>query len=450
MKKPFYLIFLLMLTLSGCDQAADKTNDARVAAVVNGVEITERQVDYLYSRGVRPGISANDSIKIRLRALGELIRMELFAAKAKEMKLDQSPDFAMAQYTAQKGLLAGLAEKSLVKPPAISPQQIDAIVQNNPLLFAKRKLFIFDEVAFPSTDKKLLESLDAMAVKGATMTQILDELKTRKIPFRGGLQTIPSEKVPPQLLKIIDNLKPGFPQTIDMGGKLSMIVTLHEAIPQPVVGDQAKNLATSMVMRSYGNATMNKVTKDLVDNSKITYSDTYTKLLKDKNGRLQLPVPNTERIAHNNQKKMGWGGLIVATFIVAFMALTALMRGVSDNKNWIPGLGKKDQTTGTNESGKAYYIPYKAPDIQRFYFIAVALALLGSTVFEIISLWAFLTTWIAILSIVIGLAVGFFSSRIFSIFNKASWSRTKYLIISGVLTLPVMFAAYAVKTYFNY
>jgi EpsD family peptidyl-prolyl cis-trans isomerase len=449
MKKPFYLFLILLLTIAGCDQASTPSNDKRVAAVVNGVEITERQVDYLYNRSARPGMSPTDSIRLRLRTLGELVRMELFSGKAKELKLDQSPDFAISQYIAQKSLLASLAERKLVKPPTVTPQQIDAIVQNNPLLFSKRKLFIFDEVVFQNSDKKLLESIDAMAMNGASMTQILNELTSRKIPFRGAVQTMPSEKIPAQLLKIMDTLKPGFPQTIDMGGKISLIIRVHEAIPQPIQGEQARNYATGLFMRSYGNATMVKVTKDLIDNSKITYADSYTKIMKDKSGRMLLPVANQERIAHNNQKKMLLGGVVSATILVAFMALTALMRGVSDNKYWIPGITKKQSITDNQESGKAYYIPYKAPDIHRFYFILIVLALLASTAYQIVSLWSFLTVWIAILSIVIGLVAGFLVARIYVIFNKASWSRVKYLVISGIFTIPVIMAAYAIKMYMN-
>ncbi|NTU53215.1 MAG: peptidyl-prolyl cis-trans isomerase, EpsD family [Chlorobiaceae bacterium] len=440
MKKHLFLFVLFLYALAGCSNDSVKSKNEKVAATVNGVEITERQVDYLCNRYAVQGMKKKDSTNLKLRVLSELVRMELFAGKAREMKLDQTPDYALSQYMAQKGVLASMAERKLSVKPQVSPENVAAVVQNNPLIFSKRKLFVFDEVIMPGNNLVLLESLDVMAEKGAALNQLLDELNSKKIPYRNTVRTLTSENIPTPVLTILNNLKPGFPQTVSFKDKLSMILVLHEAIPQPLEGAQAQRVASGMIMNKYNRDALSKTMNDLVDHSKIIYSDNYLKSLKNSKSGSPLPVPNASRVTKQYYKNTLTGSVLCITFILSFLALTSSMRAVSDNKRWLPNLKRKENQAPVDNTAKAYYIPYKAPDSHRIYLIIIALTIISCIAFEIVVLQNILPIWVMLSCIGLGIITGYPLTRLYRLTNEAATSRTKYLVITVILTAAIIIA----------
>ena len=127
--KSFFVFFLFAFVIAGCSPHAGDGSDGRVAAVVNGVEITQREVDFLYQRASAPGASESVKRDQRRSILAGLVRAELLAQQAAKMKLDQSPEFPIALYNARRGVLAGLAEAKIVstaKP--LSQETIQTVV----------------------------------------------------------------------------------------------------------------------------------------------------------------------------------------------------------------------------------------------------------------------------------------------------------------------------------
>gem|GEM_PF-1604676 len=441
MKKVTSLFFILLLTfIAGCSHQTAKDSDSDVAAVVNGIEITKRQVEYLYQRAAKPGMSVEQSANLKRQILSELVHTELLAGKAKTMDLDDTPDYAMALYTAQKNVLAGLAEKKLAgnQSPA-SPDQAQSVVLNTPQLFAGRKLFVYEEVLFPGVDMPLLKTLDAMAVGGAPLGRLLDELKAKKIPAKKTLIALTSEKIPPPVLSVLSQIKPNTPQVIaNKGGKVSMILLLRNAYPTPLEGAPAKRAAMEMIAANQRNAAMSKAMSELLDNAKITYHGEYAKTADGESKLSALPVPDTKKAAKDLSNKIILGSGLSASFILAVMMFTAVMRTfysmIWQPRLW-PGSGNPaDQLPH-------YDIRHTATLSRRLYLFAVMLLIAAVLLFEILLLWNKLTILVLLAWIAGGVVAGVIASRLLNIGIAQEWTRTTYAVIASVLAFCILVGA---------
>jgi len=438
MKKLTSLLFALLLgILAGCSHQTSKEPESGVAAVVNGTEITKRQVEYLYQRSAMPNMSDAESANLKRRILSDLVRLELLAGKGKEMKLDTSPDYSMAVYTAQKNVLAGLAESKITgNQPQVSADQAQSVVLNTPQLFADRKLFVYDEVLFPGVDMKLLESLDAMAMSGAPLTRLLDELNAKKIPFNKTLIALTSEKIPPQILSMLGNLKQNTPQVVaGKGDKISMILVLREAYPTPLEGESARRAATAMIASNQKNVAMATAMRDVLNSAKITYYDEYLKKAEGKSKLLALPKPDTEKTAQQLRKKILLGSGLSISFILLVMMVTAVMRTLF-SMAWLPRLwfGSAESIEQTQH----YDIRATSTLSRQIYIGALILLIAAAMFFDVRLLWNRIDVLTLFASMATGIIAGIIASRSLNIGLFQAWSRKTYLIIATILALLVL------------
>jgi EpsD family peptidyl-prolyl cis-trans isomerase len=435
-------VILLFAIIAGCSHQASNEPDGGVAAMVNGVEITKRQVEYLYQRSAMPGMSEEQSANMKRRILADLIRVELLAGKGREMKLDNTPDYSMALYTAQKNVLAGFAEKKIAgNQSSISADQAESVVLNTPQLFAGRKLFVYDEVIFPGVDMPLLESLDEMASDGAPLSRLLDELRTKKIPFNKTLIALTSEKIPSQILSILNQIKPNIPQIVARNGsKTSMILLLRDTYPAPVEGDPAKRAAMSMIAANQRNFALSKTMNELLDNAKITYYDEYAQTAEGNKKLSPLPHPDTKKAAKKIHNKILLASGLSASFILAVMMVTAVMRTFY-SMSWLPKLWFGSTTSA--EQKRYYDIRKTATLPRRLYLFGVILLIAAVLILEVLFLWNKLPILAILACFAGGIIAGVIASRLLNVGIVRGWSRKTYTIIASLLALMTLFDALA-------
>jgi EpsD family peptidyl-prolyl cis-trans isomerase len=437
MKKLFSLFFILLLgALAACSQESGKESESGVAAVVNGVEITNRQVEYLYQRSAVPDMSAEQSADMKRRILSDLVRIELLAGKAKEMSLDKSPDYSMELYATQKNVLAGLAEHKLANtqtPPSLA--NAESVVLNTPQLFSGRKLFVYDEVLFPAVDMSLLVSLDAMAMKGEPLSRLIDELKTKKIPFNKTLKALTSERIPSPVLSILSTLKPGVPQVVRNANKISIILELHDAIPAPLEGIAAKKAALAMIEASRNNVTLSKAMEELLDNAKITYYGEYSKTAKDNKKLSALPSPDKAKINNKLYHTIYLGVMISTSIVLGIVMFTAVMRSFY-NILWLPRLWPSQASANSQTS--FYEIRYATPIPHIIYLLALVLLTAAAVGYEIMFLRYQLSILVLIACVVFGIIAGIFASRLLNVGVSLRWSKTTYIIVASVLVVTTL------------
>ena len=384
-----------------------------------------------------PGMSEAQSANLKRRILADLVRIELLAGKASEMKLDKTPEYSMALYTAQKNVLAGLAESKLVKnQSSISPDQAESVVLNNPQLFAGRKLFVYDEVLFPGVDMPLLESLDKMASNGAPFSTLLEVLNAKKIPYNKSLIALSSEKIPPTVHSILTQLKPNVPQVIARKAEnISMILLVRNTYPAPLEGEPARRAAMAMIQANQRNQALSKAMAEMLDNAKITYYDDYAKTAVGNKTLAPLPVPDTKKVTRQLYKSIYLGFGLAASLMLSVVMLTAIMRTFY-SMLWLPKLWPGAATSA--DQMKHYDIRHTTALPRRLYLFGVMSLIAVALIFELLFLWNKLAVlaipgWMAG-----GIIVGIIASRLLNAGIVRGWSRKTYTITASLLALVIL------------
>lgn len=441
------LVIVLLLTLAACGQATDRKSDGNVAALVNGVEITRKQVDFIYKRTAAPNLGEADAATLKRQILADLVRIELFAGKAREMKLDQSQDYAMALYSAQKTVLAGFAENRVTGNPTVSSRAVDIIIKNNPMLFAGRKMYIYDELIISGVDLALLETLNTMANQGASINQLATTLNAKKIPYRLSLKALASENIPQAILVILNGMKTDRPRVINAGGKVSILLSLRYTAPIPLEGEAAKSTARGLLAQNQRSQAMSKAMNDLLTDAKITYYDEY-RINKIGDRTLSvLPVPDKEKAERRAFRKHFSEALLGSQIVLAIMALTAMMRALF-SKLWLPRIWPNYDVS--DEMRGSASDRYKPSWKKLVYLYSMMVFGFGSILWGMVRLYGKLSVWELSGSVIGAVIIGFIASRIFRIGAAMKWSRKTYSIIVGVLTVINVVAVMAIMRMSNF
>jgi EpsD family peptidyl-prolyl cis-trans isomerase len=433
--KLFFILLLVFGIFSGCTQEKERASGGNVAAVVNGVEITKSQIEFLAKQSVVPGMTPAQNENLRRRILANLVRTELLAGKARKSGLDKSQDYSMAIYTSNNGVLAGLAEKEIVNK-VVQPTSLEAetVVKNNPQLFSERKLYMYDEVVFPGVDIKYLETIGKMAENGANLNQLVDMLKAKNIKYNKIVRRMMAEQIPPPMLQLLNKLKPNIPQVVSGGKNISMIFVLREVISMPVEGEEANRIASQIINSGKRREVLSKELTELLNNAKITYYDEYSKEKSGKNELLQLPVADTKKQEAREKNTVIIGSFLSGSYFLAIMALTAVMRTLF-NKEWLLQLIPSKRIKITNK--EALYYQSALPMIQRIFIYLLMLAVLYSLVMEIVYLRTNMSIWLIAALALGGTISGYILSRVYRMGVEFNWSRTVYFIISIALSVPI-------------
>ena len=202
----FFYLVLFAFTIIGCSPEPEKKDAGRIAAVVNGVEITQREVAALYERTATTGV--NDEVRRNQERaiLAGLVRGELLAQKAVADKMDRSPEFVLILHEARRQVLAGMAEKSMLASLKPLPDEaLQSVVKQNPLIFGERKLLVYEQVLMPVVDVPFLQTLNDAAGKGASLSQLVDSIKAKKLKFQQVTQTQSTDQMQPAIARILGN-----------------------------------------------------------------------------------------------------------------------------------------------------------------------------------------------------------------------------------------------------
>ena len=424
MKSLFYFL-LLSFTISGCSSEPEKKDVGRIAAVVNGVEITQREVSAIYDRTASPAISGDVRRNQERAILAGLVRGELLAQKAVTEKLDRTPEFLLMFHEARRQVLAGLAEKSMlasVKP--LSDEALQSVVKQNPLIFSERKLLVYEQVLMPVVDVPFLQSLNVAAGNGATLSQLVDSIKAKNLKFQQVTQTQSTDQMQPAIARILSNAKPNVPILMRVEDKFAMVLMLRSAVPIPLVGEAALQTARNITSSQLRNQEFGKKMKAVVDASKITYFGAFAPgaLAKKGAGQLvQLPTADTKMLVQKESQSIKIAIALGVAYTFAVLLLTFWMR-LFLGRFWLPFMSHKTKNVKSVEveghsedhQDEILHSGYKLPPyIKLFLFFDAAGAVLTLS-YQMMFIWSRTPEWILALSLLSGLLIGVVFSRIFS------------------------------------
>lgn len=233
-------VVCMSILLAGCD----KKPEGQVAAVVNGDEITLKEINAEIGDANIP--AGADTKEIQRSALQRIVERRLLAQSASEDGLDTSPEYLIRSRQINDALLVQLlgqrAEKSFQVP---DQKTIDKFMADNPSMFGGRKMYVVDRIQFalPSDMKqlKVLESAHSMA-------EVADKLNSLGIKFERGAAKMDSAQLGQQRLDQILALPDGEPFVIPENGMVTVAVITGES---PIVGNSTEmaQIATQALRR---------------------------------------------------------------------------------------------------------------------------------------------------------------------------------------------------------
>jgi EpsD family peptidyl-prolyl cis-trans isomerase len=209
----------LPMFLMACDPAETHT-----LARVNGVEISARQAPMTQT------------------ALEKVIDRELLVQKALEAGLDKDPQVVETLDNARRQVLAqAYVERLMSKMSAAakaSREEVRAFYDENPALFAERRIYRLRELAV---------SAPAEALPSGDMDEIAAALKARGTHYSLTAKTQPAEELPLAFLPKLSRMKPGELAVFAMpaGGPNSAgstVIQLIHAEDAPLAREQADAL----------------------------------------------------------------------------------------------------------------------------------------------------------------------------------------------------------------
>lgn len=242
-KTSLSLLCLAMLAGCGNDEKTHSQSGQSIVRV-NDTEITVHQVNDVLQRSK---VDANKKNEASKKIVGSLIDQTLLVEAAKDMKLDRNPNVMTAIEAAKKKLLAQayIQQKvsSLSKPTGAEIQQYH---QDNPDVFANRKVYAMDEVAF-KIDDALFSSLEALSENAKSISEVINWLETNSVKFKRSKAVHTAERLPKKLLEKMSKLTKG--ELIFVNSPEKVIVgQLIDTRKQPVSLAQSKQLIEMALM----------------------------------------------------------------------------------------------------------------------------------------------------------------------------------------------------------
>jgi len=438
-----FFVFVFF-SVSGCSSQPAKDSSGSVAAVVNGVEITQKEVEYVVKNSFGPGVGKAATIEQQKAILARLVRQELLAQKAKEMGLDKSPDFTVALYEAKRQVLAGMAESRLVKDvKSLTPETANSLVKNNPRIFSDRKLLVYDEILIQGVDVPFLDFLTSMTEKGANEARLVEVLNTKQKVYKKTTKAQTSDQIQPAILDVLLKSKPNHPIVARVEDKFSMIMVLHNVLPFPLKGNQATQAAMTMAYAQQRNALLAKSMEELLNSANISYYGDYAKKSAGEQRLTGLPVPDKQKAAHKTYKSFSFGAILSVSCIFGMLVLTASMR-VLRGRLWLPRLWPSSKNSDDPQA--QYEWTYEAYKIEKFYIAITALTILGVLAFEIYLLAQYIPILGIVAGVLSGVLLGVAVSRVFVLGTLRALSHKVYALLIAVFTVPVIVGLIIIMT----
>lgn len=225
-------LLLALVFTAGCEKKGGAT---QVAAKVNADEITVHQVNNILAQ--RNDIQPEAATQAKRAILETLINQQLARQKAIEAQLDRSPNVVQAIEAAKTDILARAhldgINRTLVKP---SPLEIQQYYSKHPELFAERRVFAFEEIAFVSNDDTAA-GLRKQSPQIRSMKNIADWLRSQGIEFSLRRGVLAAEQIPFELLPKVQAMKKGEVGLFKAAGGRFRAIRVADFLEAPI--DQA-------------------------------------------------------------------------------------------------------------------------------------------------------------------------------------------------------------------
>ena len=276
------------LLLTSCTQVKKLIGGkpkGQVVATVNGQEITTLELNQELG-----GFSSKDPAAIKAaqqQALQQIIMRDLLTQKAKEAKLDKSPEFTVQVKRGEEALLTQLYQKKLdAGVDAPSRQEAESFIQAHPTMFTERKILVVEQVI---TGQAKLKKEQMASLK--TLEDVKSLFNSQGVQYQENVSAIDTLSADPRMVLQIEKLPPGEVFVVPQGGAV-VFNRVSSQRPLPVVGDVAIKIATNALRNQKAQETVRNQIIAMREGaeSSIVYNAAY-KPAKSFKDSIKLPPP---------------------------------------------------------------------------------------------------------------------------------------------------------------
>lgn len=271
-----WLVLLIALcwlaSTAHAQQLAAEPSGKRIAAQVNGAEISLAEVDLLYRHAAAPDTPPAAAAAQRRAILEQLVRAELMAQRAISMGMDTNPDLKIEARIQRRQALARLFEaKAVTLIPGTTPEMVRQTIADNPLVFARRHLIEFDHVLLTPANQALLQQLEEAGAKGASLEHLIELAQEAQASPRRVVRKQSSENVPTVLARAMLDSRPGKPLVVRIDERSGALLAMRSATPTPLVGPLAEKAAATLLNRQRGRAGLEGFAEQFTRTASINY-----------------------------------------------------------------------------------------------------------------------------------------------------------------------------------
>jgi EpsD family peptidyl-prolyl cis-trans isomerase len=217
---PWRAIFVgiaVLILAAGCGKDDRGSASAtQVVARVNADEITVHQVNAALAPAVN-AVPAERAEQARRRVLDRLVEQELARQQAVSRKLDRTPAVQLALDAARREILArAYLQQVVAAQPKPTAAEIRDYYAAHPELFARRRLYSLEEIAFDANATDVA-GLREKAAAARSMKEIAEWLSARKVKYAVSSGVRAAEQLPMELLPTLQETKAGEIRVFESG-----------------------------------------------------------------------------------------------------------------------------------------------------------------------------------------------------------------------------------------
>lgn len=197
---------LVLVSATACREKEQKPT-SQVVARVNGEEITVHQINFALARA--KGVTPDSAPQARREILEALIERQIARQQATQRTLDRSAGVILEIEDARSAILARAFRESLVEYlPKPAPFEVKTYYRQHPELFAKRRVFDLEELAFVANAETIAE-LRAFLSPERSLNQVADWLQAKGIKASAHRGVRAAELIPLDMLPRINEMNDG-------------------------------------------------------------------------------------------------------------------------------------------------------------------------------------------------------------------------------------------------
>ena len=265
--------------VADCENAGAKKASSQVLARVNSEEITIHELNYALRAAPEAAQGDRAQVESRRATLQRLINADLARQQAVENKLDRSPQVQQALQAARTEILAtAYLQQVAASQPKPTREEVAKFHDEHKELFSQRRLYMLDEMTFPSRTE-LAAPLSAAVAKARSLDDVAQWLKSQNVPFARGALGRAAEDIPLDILPKLQAMKVGDIGAFEVGGQ-ALVLQVAAAQPAPMDPATATTRIEQFLMRQRAAQAVDAELARLKGRAKIEYVDNLGRALR--------------------------------------------------------------------------------------------------------------------------------------------------------------------------